>query len=115
LQERLAYSEISVAAVLLKLGKAPKALEMFQTAARVAKAQSVSNTAAAAAHSEWAGALAGEAEALDRLGRPDEACSSYRSAFDTYGDLARRGMATEYDNHAASDLATRVAACRSKQ
>ena len=115
LQERLAYSEMSVGGALLKLGKAPEALEKFHTAARVAKAQSVSNTADAGVRSEWASALAGEGEALDRLRRPDEACSSYRSALAIYEDLARRGVAAVYDNSEAAGWAKRIAACRSKQ
>jgi tetratricopeptide (TPR) repeat protein len=115
LQEMLAYSEVTVAYALLKSGKAPEALERFQTAARIAKAQSGSNTSDARLRSDWAWALAGEGEALDRLGRPDEACPAYRSAWAIYEDLARRGMAMEYDNLEASGSATRAAACRSKQ
>jgi len=115
LQEVLAYNEITVASSLLTLGEAPEALQRFQTAARMAKAQSESNTSDARVHSDWAWALEGEGEALDRLGRPVEACSSYRGAMAIYEDLARRGIATKRDNPEANDLATRIAACRSKQ
>jgi non-specific serine/threonine protein kinase/serine/threonine-protein kinase len=115
LQEMLAYNEITVAGALLTLGKASEALERYQTAVRMAKAQSGSNTSDARVGSDWAWALAGEGEALDRLGRPDEACSAYRSAWAIYEDLARRGVAMEYENPEAYGSTARLAACRSKQ
>jgi tetratricopeptide (TPR) repeat protein len=116
LQELVAHNETSVGDALLKLGKVPDALERFKTAARMGSAQTGSNLANATVRSDWALALEGEGEALDRLGRPDEACSSYRSALAIYEDFRRRGIAvSEYMNYNARGWEVRVAACRAKQ
>ncbi|HXN45458.1 MAG TPA: serine/threonine-protein kinase, partial [Bryobacteraceae bacterium] len=111
-QRLVPYSETMVADALLKSGRLSDALERFEMAARMGKAQSGSNTADAWALSHLALAQAGAGEALDRLGRPGEACSSYRSALATYNDLARRGLATEGENRDASAWGKRVARCR---
>jgi len=116
LQTMLSYTEMTVAEILMKTGRVRDALDRFQTAAaRMRKGQIGANMGDVSRRSDWAWALAGVGEALDRLGRRDEACSSYRSALAIYDDLIRRGVANEAEKQYASAWATRVATCHPRE
>ena len=115
LQSRLLYAELMVANTLLDQGKAAAALEQFLAADEIGKAQIAKNGTDLEVRSNLAWVEAGLGQAWSRLGRKNEACSSYRGALAIHEDLARRGVETEFDRDRASELAVRIAACAAKQ
>lgn len=115
LQSRLLYAELMVANTLLDQGKASAALEHFLAADGIGKAQIAKNGTDLDVRSNLAWVEAGLGQAWSRLGRKNEACSSYRGALAIHEDLARRGVETESDRDRASELAVRIAACAAKQ